>query len=209
MRRCFPLAALASLLLCFAARAEPRKLTVLVTGDNRGDITHCGCTTTPTGGLSRRKVVVDRARAAGETLLLDAGNALFREMGESNAAKVKAEFILRTMGELRTAAMAVGLWDLPAGPEFLKKAASKANLKLLSANLTLKGKRLFEPSTVVTVGGSRIGIVGVGPEIQSPDFPGLLGAPPVPAALAVVKKLRGTVDVVIVLAAIPYEEAVQ
>jgi 2',3'-cyclic-nucleotide 2'-phosphodiesterase (5'-nucleotidase family) len=206
MKRCIPLAAFACLLLSFTAHAEAKKLTLLVTGDNWGEVTQCGCTNIPTGGLARRKVVVDQARAKGPTLLLDAGNALFQETpADQTTAMARAEFILKTMGEMQTAAMAVGLRDMNAGPEFLKKTAKKTNMKLLSANFVLKGKKFFEPSTVVTVGESRIGLVGVG------TYPEPLGAPAAPAVMAEVTKLKekDKVDAVIVLAAMPLDDALQ
>lgn len=210
MNWCTALAALASLLLSVAAQAEGKKLTVLVTGDNRGEIAQCGCAHLPAGGLARRKVVIEQSRAKGPVLLLDAGNALFKEMGSDDASKLKAQFILETMGELRTAAMAAGMRDLAAGPEFLKSTARKANVKVLSANLTLKGKKVFEPSAVIMQGELRIGVVGVGPAFPSlAQHPGLVGAPPAPAAIAEARKLEGKVDVVIVLAAIPLDEALQ
>lgn len=209
MKWCIPLAALAGLLLSLNAQAETQKLTLLVTGDNRGEVNHCGCSNKPLGGLSRRKVVIDQARAKGPTLALDAGNALFKNLANTDEAKKRAEFILKTMGELGTSAMAVGMWDLAAGPDFLKGAAKKANMKLVSANLAVKGKLVFEPSVVLKQGETRIGVVAVGPDVNNPDFPGLQGLPPVPAALAEAKKLKGKVDVVIVLAAIEADQAAQ
>lgn len=210
MKRCTPLAALAGLLLCFAAQAEDKKLTLLVTGDNRGEIAQCGCSHLPSGGLARRKVVVERSRARGPVLLLDAGNALFKEPTSDEASKARARLILETMGELRTAAMAVGPMDLSAGPEFLQSTARKANVKVLSANLTRNGKKVFEPSAVLTQGALRIGVVGVGPAFPSlENQPGWVGTPPVPAALAEARKLEGKVDLVIVLAALPLEDVLQ
>lgn len=211
MKRCTPLAALACLLLGFAAQAEDSKqLTLLVTGDNRGELAQCGCSHLPAGGLARRKVVVEQERARGPVLLLDAGNALFKEQTRDEAAKVKAAFILETMGKLRTAAMTVGLMDLVAGPEFLKSTAKKANVKVLSANLTQNGKKLFEPSAVMTQGALRIGVVGVGPAFASLEgHPGLVGTPPIPAAVAEARKLEGKVDVVVVLAALPLDDVLQ
>lgn len=210
MRWCAPLVALAGLLLALAARAEGGKLTLLVTGDNRGEIAPCGCAHLPAGGLARRKAVVEQSRARGPVLLLDAGNALFKGTDSDEASKARARLILETMGELRTAAMTVGPRDLSAGPGFLKSTARKANVKVLSANLTLNGKKLFEPSIVLTEGGKRVGVVGVGPAFPSLEHhPGLVGAPPVPAAVAEARKLEGKVDVVIVLAAVPLEDALQ
>lgn len=210
MRRSTPMVVLVCLLLSLAARAGEKKLTVLVTGDNRGELSQCGCSHLPSGGLARRKTVVDQARATGPVLLLDAGNALFKETASDEASKEKARFILETMGELQTAAMAAGPRDLSAGPDFLKSTAKKANVKVLSANLTRNGKKLFEPSTVLTQGALRIGVVGVGPELASLEgHPGVVGTPPIPAAIAEARKLTGKVDLVIVLAALPLEQVLQ
>ena len=83
-------------------------------------------------------------------------------------------------------------------------------MKVLSANLTRNGKKLFEPSTVLTEGALRIGVVGVGPALASLDNqPGVVGTPPIPAAIAEARKLAGKVDLVIVLAALPLEEVLQ
>src|SRR5690606_33230947 len=48
--------------------------TILVMGDNRGEIVPCGCKDFPRGGLPRRATFVQEARAAGPVLLLDAGD---------------------------------------------------------------------------------------------------------------------------------------
>ncbi|EPX57224.1 hypothetical protein D187_006978 [Cystobacter fuscus DSM 2262] len=209
MKRCVPVMVL-GVLLAFVARAQEPKLTLLVTGDNRGEIAQCGCDHQPAGGLARRKIVVDQARARGPLLLLDTGNALFKNETADEASRHKARFILETMGRLGTAAMAVGRLELSAGPEFLQDAARKANMKPLSANLTWKGKRLFAPSMIITQGGWRIGVVGVGPAFSGLEgHPGLVGTPPIPAALAELEKLEGQVDLRLVLASLPMEEALR
>ena len=140
--------------------------------------------------------------------MLDAGNALFKSAATSDEqARKRAEFILRSMGELGTSAMAVGSRDLAAGPEFLKKAAARARVQLLSANLADgSGKLLFSASTKLSVGGVRVGLLGISP-LQDAD--GIRGRPPVQAALAEARKLRGKVDLLIALAAVPYADALQ
>jgi 2',3'-cyclic-nucleotide 2'-phosphodiesterase (5'-nucleotidase family) len=63
---------------------------------------------------------------------------------------------------------------------------------------------------VLTQGGLRIGVVGVGPELASLEgHSGVVGTPPIPAALAEARKLTGKVDLVIVLAALPLEQVLQ
>jgi 2',3'-cyclic-nucleotide 2'-phosphodiesterase (5'-nucleotidase family) len=141
-------------------------------------------------------------------LVVDAGNALFKAGAPNDAAsQSRAEFILRTMGELGTAAMAVGDRDLVAGEAFLKKAAARLGVKLLSANLVDdKGKLIFPATAQLSVGGSRVGLLGISP-LRSDARP--QSRPPVQAALAEARKLRGKVDLVIALSAIPYADALQ
>lgn len=114
------------------------------------------------------------------------------------------------MGELGTAAMAVGERDLNAGLEYLKKTASKARVPLISANLRgADGGLAFAPSTVASVGSLRAGLIGVSPTSAGAGRPGIQVAAPVPAAIAAARKLTGKVDIVIALAALPYADALQ
>ncbi len=144
-------------------------------------------------------------------LVLDAGNALFKstQPGEPRA-KERAELLLEQMEALGTAAMAVGARDLTLGTDFLVQASKKGKLKVLSANLVdMQGKRFFEPSTVLTAGGVKFGVIGLSPEGPVAGQGGMVGQPLAAAALAEAKRLREKekVDVVVVLAAAPYMQA--
>ncbi|AEI68614.1 5'-nucleotidase [Corallococcus macrosporus] len=157
-------------------------------------------------------------------LVLDAGNALFKSRDSAQApdARARAELILSQMDAQGTAAMAVGTRDLGLGVGFLKRQTRKAKLKLLSANLAdAKGQRLFPASLVTTVGGVKVGVVGVSPVTAKPvpvgrAAPGqaqevVQGLPVQPAVAAEAKRLRETskVDLVVVLAALPRDEALK
>ncbi len=203
------------LLLPVGVQAAPRRVVLLFTGDNRGEIAPCGCKAEPQGGLARRKTAIEAERAGGlPVVLLDAGNALFREPRRQEGALLqqRAELVLEQMEAQGTAAMAVGERDLSQGLPYLQKATKGRKMKLLSANLVDKaGKAPFAASTVVEAGGLKLGVVGVSPEGTPAGEPGLKGRPPLQAALAEARKLRQTkkVDVVVVLAAVPYQEAVK
>jgi 2',3'-cyclic-nucleotide 2'-phosphodiesterase (5'-nucleotidase family) len=205
------------LLMPLKAQAEPRKLVLLFTGDNRGEIAPCGCKQEPLGGLARRKTVVDAERARGLPLvLMDAGNALFRETTRQTEPLVqqRAELVLEQMEAQGTVAMAVGERDLSQGLAYLQKATKthSKKMKLLSANLVDKaGKAPFAASMVVEAGGLKVGVVGVSPEGVPAGEPTLKGRPPIEVALAESRKLRQSkkVDVVVVLAAVPYQDAVK
>jgi 2',3'-cyclic-nucleotide 2'-phosphodiesterase (5'-nucleotidase family) len=140
-------------------------------------------------------------------LVLDAGNALFRGPLSSGdpADKARAELLLEQMEAMGTGAMAVGARDLPLGAEWLAKKGRGLKMKLLSANLVDKdGKPVFPASTVLTAGKLKVGVIGASPEA---DVQGAQGKPVLPAVLAEAKRLRekDKVDVVVVLAAVPYD----
>lgn len=144
-------------------------------------------------------------------LVLDAGNALFKspQPGYDPKEKARAELLLEQMDAMGTVAMAVGARDLTLGVDFLKERAKKGKMALLSANLVdAQGAPLFPASRVTTVGGVKVGLIGLSP-------PGAVkGAevrPALPAAQAEARRLREKekVDVVLVLAAIPYVDALR
>ena len=141
--------------------------------------------------------------------MLDSGNALFQVPGQKDDASLRrAELILSTMGQLGTIAMAVGQRDLNWGHRALKANAEKAKVKVLSANLLGDdGKPLFPASTIAHTEIASIGVIGVSPVGVSPTVPGVRGEPVVPAVLAEAKRLKGKVDALVVLAAIPYADA--
>ena len=144
-------------------------------------------------------------------LVLDTGNALFKAPGLGDEeAKKRAAFVYQTMVELGTAAMAVGPRDLSGGLPFLVEL-SKANpkMKLLSANLRQEGKAPFEASTVVTVNGAKVGVIGVSGVGQMLGVETLMGSP-LPAAIkAEAEKLKGKVDLIVVLSTASYADTMQ
>jgi 2',3'-cyclic-nucleotide 2'-phosphodiesterase (5'-nucleotidase family) len=147
-------------------------------------------------------------------LVLDAGNALFKSPtpGGDPKEKERAGLLLEQMDALGTTAMAVGARDLTLGTGFLAGLSKGRKMKLLSANLVdTAGKPLFPASAVVTVGSVKFGLVGLSPEGPVSTDKGVVGRPPVLAALAESRRLREqeTVDVVVVLAAVPYQDAVK
>ncbi|GHG81370.1 hypothetical protein [Comamonas sp. JC664] len=169
--------------------------------------------------------MIEKERKQGApVLVLDAGNALFKSRDSAAApdARARAELILSQMDAQGTAAMAVGTRDLGLGVDFLQAQTRKAKLKLLSANLVdAQEKRLFPASMVTKLQGVSVGVVGVSPETPKPVPVGIpaKGAPqelvrglPGDALVAAeVRRLRteSKVDIVVVLAAVPYDEALR
>jgi len=153
--------------------------------------------------------VLDGLRA-GPLLVLDAGNALFRNGGGASPEDLKrAHLLLSVMGRLGTRAMAVGVRDLSGGADFLAAEARAAGVKALSANLTRDGKRLFEASALLEVGGLRVAVVGVsapGPIV--PGQPRAQAGPTLAAVKAALAALPAR-ELTVVLAATSAADAQQ
>lgn len=148
------------------------------------------------------------SKLTGPYLLVDAGNALFMNMGApAKKEKDRAAFILGTMGKLGTKVMAVGQRDLPAGLGFLQDTAKKAGVTLLSANLRLNDKPVFPGSTVIEIDGVKVGLVGLSMPGPVAGLQGVFAAPTLPAVREELKKLPADVQLKVVLTAAPYGDA--
>jgi 2',3'-cyclic-nucleotide 2'-phosphodiesterase (5'-nucleotidase family) len=114
------------------------------------------------------------------------------------------------MGKLGTQVMVAGAKDLNFGATWLKTAAAKTGVTILSANLLEVGKKVFEGSTVITTNGVRVGFIGV-------TQPGELVARPVQVnatdLVTAVKdelaKLKGKTDLRVLLAAVNQADGFQ
>lgn len=141
--------------------------------------------------------------------MVEAGNLLFRSPdGADAAAKERATLILRQLGALGLKAMVAGHRDLSAGPDFLAKEAKAAGVAVVSANLKAGGRAPFPASAVLTVAGQKVAVIGLTAPGPVPGAPGLEGAPVVEALKGALAAL-GPRDLTVVLAALPYADALQ
>ena len=194
-----------------APDAPAHAFTLALTGSGLGEITTCGCSNHRYGGLDRRATLFHRLAAKGPVLALDAGDSLYRHLalpkGElGTEALTRADAILGAMGALHYAAMAVGTRDLDGGVPRLRQAAAKAKVPLLAANLVdPRGRPAFAPSRVVTVGGAKVGLVGLSSaDLDAKDATALLRArltatSPEDAAKRAVAALPPDLDLVVIL----------
>lgn len=186
-----------------AARTAKTPITIAVQGDNRGEIAPCGCEQSQDGGLARRATAVKKALAAGPTLLLDAGDALFPSATQRTERDAeKAALILSAMGRTRTAAMAVGDRDLLLGVDWLVSHAKESGVPLLGANLrTEGGERPFLARKLFEIGDSKVGVFAIfGQRNGQRPVEGLVVEEPAAAATAQIEALRGEgADVIVAL----------
>jgi 2',3'-cyclic-nucleotide 2'-phosphodiesterase (5'-nucleotidase family) len=143
-------------------------------------------------------------------LVVDAGNALFRVTGPIVAKEdeERATFVLEAMGAMGTRAMAAGVRDLSAGVPFLRALAKKSGVAVLSANLMVGEALAFPAFTVVKLKGLKVGVIGATAAGPVPGVEARAG-PVFEAVQREAAALRKVTDAIVVLAAVPYAEALE
>jgi 5'-nucleotidase len=208
-----------------AQRSATITISVVATTDLHGGVMPRG----ERGGLAMlggylRNIRAARVRDGGGLLLVDSGD-MFQGTLESNLNEGAA--VVRAYNGLGYAAVAIGNHEFdfgPAGPDetprkpgedprgALKARAAQARFPFLAANTidTATGKPVawpnVKPSTMVTVRGVRIGLIGVttidtAAQTIAANLGGLTFAPLAPAITREASSLRGRgATIVIVLA---------
>jgi 2',3'-cyclic-nucleotide 2'-phosphodiesterase/3'-nucleotidase/5'-nucleotidase len=152
---------------CGRAAAEDARVVILHTTDLHGafDAWDYGTDRPVARGLTRIATLVRRVRAEGQpTLLVDAGDAI--QGGGATLFQRGIDSLPDPMMTLMNAvgydAMVVGNHEFDFGVERLNRVRSTAKFPWLAANVVREdGGLAFDGSMVRTVGGFKIGIVGV------------------------------------------------
>ncbi|HEX4792886.1 MAG TPA: VWA domain-containing protein [Humisphaera sp.] len=135
--------------------------TVFVTADTEGHTEQCQ--TCPMhvghGGMARRATAIAQARAAGDLLLLDAGNFLFG----AESADSKGKVIVAAYDALAYDAANLSYRDFRLGKAQTLELLKDAKFAAVSANLLddATGQPLVKPYIVKKLGGKRIAVLGV------------------------------------------------
>ena len=177
------------------------KVTILHTNDHHGRFWK---NSDGEYGMAARKTVIDGirsevAKSGGYSLLLDGGD-VNTGVPESDLQDAVPDF--RGMNLLGYDAMAVGNheFDKPLG--VLRMQRDLAKFPMLAANIYDRGQRMFEPYKIFSLGGLRIGVMGLTTEdtfkMVSPDnIKGIEFRGVISEAAKVVPELRRKADVVI------------
>ncbi len=157
------------------------------------------------GGSARLVTAVNDARGRAEnSILVDGGDQFQGSLFYTYyKGKVAAEF----MNKLGYDAMTVGNHEFDDGPEVLRGFIDSVDFPVLMSNANIADEELLtdkiKKSTVIEVGGEKIGLIGLTPEdthdLASPG-PNISFSDPVPAVQAEVDRLTGEgVNKIIVL----------
>ena len=177
------------------------KVTILHTNDHHGRFWKNG---DGEYGMAARKTVIDGiraevARSGGHSLLLDGGD-VNTGVPESDLQDAVPDF--RGMNLLGYDAMAVGNHEFDKPLMVLRMQRDLAKFPMLAANIYDRGQRMFEPYKIFSLGGLRIGVMGLTTEdtfkMVSPDnIKGIEFRSVIREAAKVVPELRSKADVVI------------
>ena len=113
---------------CFA---ESKKLTIVFTGDSRGELENCHCPKDDFGGLERRSNYIKEVKGdIDEILLLDVGDTLplFNPEFTRKTITYNAFIALKAMDMMGYEAMNVGESDLIMGEKFYRRKIGRAHV---------------------------------------------------------------------------------
>jgi len=197
-----------------SAKKKQQKLVILHTND-----THSNIDPFPVnhpkfpnmGGVSRRASLIQSIRDQEEhVLLVDAGDIF---QGTPYFNKFKGVLEMKTMAAMNYEIVTLGNHDFDIGMDAYKSALSHASFQVVNANYELSSTPLSDvvkPYTIVKKGGFKIGVFGVGVDLQglvpAESWQGLKYQDPVQIAQKQADALRKEgCDVVICLSHLGYE----
>jgi len=196
--------------LSFSAASDPRPrdVTILYTTDFHSAFDPIPAYWLPgspkLGGAAQLATMVNNVRRRDETVFLfDAGD-MFTGM-LSNLTR--GEALMEMMLTMRYDAMAIGNHEFDYGSENFTKQMNRVPFPVLAANVFYKGTNRYysRPYTFLERNGVRLLVIGIiGQDARSVALPSgvtdLDFTDPIPAVRAIVKELKGSADLVVVLA---------
>mgnify|MGYP001577899936 FL=1 len=194
--------------------AEPKNITIVFTGDTRGELENCHCPKNDFGGFERRSNYINEARQdTGEILLLDVGDVLplFNSEFTTKTITYNAFISLKAMDLIGYDAMNAGESDIILGEKFLLEKSRNLKFPIISSNIVHKSTNqpYFKPYVIKTMkNGLKVGIIGVTNERYVINSKNLEVISNKEIVSKYVEELRYQVDLVVVLGHIglPYSE---
>lgn len=185
----------------------PAQARLYLVSDLAGALEPCGCVKDQLGGMDRFGALAARDRTPYATLA--AGPTFFMDMelaAEKKKQEVeKAETIAVALKQLHLGAFAPARNEWAAGASTLLAVRDASGAPALAANVAAPP---LAKSTVVTVGGVNIGVIGVAsPDKAENKLAGVSSSPAVPAVKEAVAALKDKAQAIVVLAAVGRGEA--
>ena len=133
-------------------------LSIVISGDTRGWLMPCGCTSNQSGGLLRRATYVEQIRRESDVLVLDCGGA-----ADGTAPYQQARFKAILTGEklMGLAAHNIGVSEAVLGAGALKQLSIDTGVEFISANVRSNGTSFTATHKLLTQSGHRLLVTGV------------------------------------------------
>lgn len=187
------------------ATAKPKRVSIALTGEIRGEIEPCGCPTLPYGGYVRQANLIRKLQEQNTALFqMDAGEMLlkgfFSNKGEQKTER--AELIITLAQEIGLDVWAVGPSDVMAID--INTLQKIDDIALISATWQDKnGAWLFPPFTVLEKENVRIAVIGLSEEPTDPGFrEQIVYRKPIEAVQEILPKIPTDIDLLIGLGSI-------
>lgn len=159
-KQILPLAVMAAIMT--AAPVEAERIVIMHTNDTHSQIDPAA---NGTGGVARRKVLIDSIRAAEpNTILVDAGDAV---QGTTYFNLYGGEVEAKALNALGYEIATLGNHEFDNGMEALAKYINSVDADYVSTNYDLSGSTLdglVDRYKIINVGGKKIGIIGLNVE---------------------------------------------
>lgn len=196
-----------------AGRCGNTELLVISTASNRGEVDHCGCARARKGGLPWRACLIDSLRTGDEALLVDAGDFMHPDRHRDDALD---RFVIEAMGSMGYRAMTLGELELERGVDTVKRLVADSPVPITLANVSdaATGEPIGEPFLIEEVNGLRVAITGLlgqelGEDADAFTRLGITVDDPFEVASALVPRLAGMADLVMVLSHMTTSDAIR
>jgi hypothetical protein len=176
-------------------------IRVVLSGDTRGFLVPCGCTSKQFGGLPRRATYLAGA-PSDLTLYVDAGGGLHRA---TDYDRLKGEFLWRGLVQMKLAAANLGASEIALGLETLRSRAP--GVPFVSTNVVEResGKTVVPGEVRVTVAGTKVILLGICSKTYKAGD-GLRVDDPQEAIRRALARLRPEAELLFLLAHAPEDE---
>lgn len=181
-----------------------QNISIVSTTNVFSEFYDCGCPKNPLGGLARKIFFLNNMMPGRESILVDAGNALFdsNQINPDNLSvdnkKFKARNFVKTLEFLGQDVVNIGSNDFKGGADFLVEITKSSSVNFISANLYDKAsdQLLFKPYHVMEKDGAKIAFIGLS---QSARFQSITNKNFVEEGNRYITKLKPDVDLIVLL----------
>jgi len=133
-------------------------------------------------------------------LLVDSGSLSDLDEKGVQQQKLKASLIAASYAKMGYDAINVGPYDLALGIVFLKSLEKAYRIRFISTNLVnAKGRSLFQPYVLKSVGHTRIAIFGIADRMSIPHSASVYATDPVESIKKAVAQVKGKANFLVAL----------